>query len=210
MSASTPNHHITYPTATDKIIDTPAHLKTLAETVETALDNMRPDTGPVSATTLTALQAIVGVPGQIGYVTNDLAAKNGLYFYQNSVTKWTRGTYTPGITYDRPNDDWDVELYSWVIMGAPFIYARAKAKKDIANFYQAQIAQLSNDIYKPPSYIHLPMTSTDAAHSYGIQISMDNTIYIESFSKATVPAGTIVFGTITWPCPSAGYIKTTY
>lgn len=210
MSASTPNHHITYPTATDKIIDTPAHLKTLAETVEHALDNMRPDTGPVSAKTLTALQAINGVPGQIGYVTNDLAAKNGLYFYQNSVTKWTRGTYTAGITYDRPNDDWDVELYSWIIMGAPYIYARAKAKREIANFYQAQIAELSNDMYKPPSYIHLPMTSNDGTNQYGVQVNTNNAVFIESFSQATVKAGTIVFGTITWPCPSAGYTKSVY
>ncbi|ATU19819.1 hypothetical protein [Bifidobacterium choerinum] len=210
MSASTPNHHITYPTATDKIIDTPAHLKTLAETVEHALDNMRPDTGPVSAKTLTALQAITGVPGQIGYVTNDASDKNGLYFYQNKVTKWTRGAHTPGITYDRPHDDWDIEIYSWVIMGAPYIYARAKAKKEIKGFYQATIAALSNDMYKPPSWIHLTMTSNDAANQYGIQISTNGDVIIESFASPTVKAGTIVFGTITWPCTSAGYTKRTY
>lgn len=210
MSASTPNHHITYPTPADKIIDTPAHLKTLAETVETALDTMRPDTGPVSAKTLTALQAIVGVPGQIGYVTNDSADKNGLYFYQNKVTKWTRGAYTPGFTYARRHDDWGIELYSWGIMGAPFIHARVTAKKEIKGFQRATIAALSDDMYVPPSYIHLPMTSNDAAVHVGIQIALNGDVIVEAFGSPTVKAGTIVFGTITWPCPSAGYTKSVY
>lgn len=80
-----------YIEADDLVSAAPAHFKTMAEGIETALvevDSRNTPAGvkPVIATTLEALAAQTGVTGQTGYVTADTTtANNGPYFWNGSA-----------------------------------------------------------------------------------------------------------------------------
>ncbi len=99
MSAQTPIYGITYPTDSDLVRDIADHLKTEAQTVETALhevDQRATPAGstPVIAQTFDQLSQMSGVTGQTGYVTNDASYRNGVYIHD--IAGWERASDTLG------------------------------------------------------------------------------------------------------------------
>lgn len=92
MTAQTSRYQLTYPTGSDLVSNAPWQMKTMCESVETALamvDDRQTSEAvkPVVRTTLAQLKTASAVTGQSGYVTGD-GANNGLYVWSGS--QWAR------------------------------------------------------------------------------------------------------------------------
>lgn len=92
MTATTPIFGLSYPEGSDLVSSAPDSFKSMADTFETALDQVdkrsTPEgVKPVIATTLETLRQTTGITGQTGYVTggND---DNGPYVWDG--TQWVK------------------------------------------------------------------------------------------------------------------------
>ncbi len=94
MTATTPIFGLSYPEGSDLVSSAPDSFKSMADTFETALDEVdkrsTPEgVKPVIATTLATLAQTTGVTGQTGYVTADTTgSNNGAYVYTG--TAWVK------------------------------------------------------------------------------------------------------------------------
>lgn len=90
MSATTPIYQLEYPTGDDLVKNAPTSFRDLANSVETALNEVDARATPEGSTpvvrnTLALLKQTAGVTGQTGYVTGDSDEQNnGPYFYNGS------------------------------------------------------------------------------------------------------------------------------
>lgn len=209
MSATTSHYQIPYPTTSDKIIDTPAHLKTLADTADAALYGAAVRHGYSLAN--------IGIDGasigQQAYVTttveNEMAEAGPYYYYGR---QWVRPAFPALIFQLVENDDWAIETWQWQTFGQPYLYVRAKAKRDVATTATNREWTLGNftqDAYKPPTYAHFPAyTNEEHAANFGFQIAANRGLILETFTTGfTFKQGNIVFAMLTWPCANVGNIR---
>lgn len=99
MTAQTSRYQLTYPTGSDLVSNAPGQMKTMCESVETALatvDDRQTDEAvkPVVRPTFAQLAEAAGVTGQTGYVTADsVQSNNGAYVYTGSAWVKNVGTW---------------------------------------------------------------------------------------------------------------------
>ena len=197
MSAQTPIYGITYPTDSDLVRDIADHLKTEAQTVETALHEVdqraRPDAAaPVIAQTYDQLSTLGGVTGQTGYVTNDPSGRNGLYIH--GAAGWTRGGTTPsgdGQLTLANNDAWDAtDTKAYLFMGMMLLNVRVtrKASNWTRNCYeQGNIGTLGPRL-RPPQHYHFRGFATHGGAkvpAVGVLVQMDGAIIVEALENNT-------------------------
>lgn len=214
MSAQTPIYGITYPTDSDLVRDIADHLKTEAQTVETALHEVdqraRPDAAaPVIAQTYDQLSTLGGVTGQTGYVTNDTSGNNGPYIYDGSA--WTRGSVTLGDdVFDfHEGTNWRPEYRAWLSAGTVHLSLRLNRKVAMGAtpiLNTETVGRILVDKFKPPYYMHLPAftsqsTTNTPAAAFGIQLQSAGGVMIEALqNNVGLAAGGTVQAMITWPC----------
>ncbi len=208
MSATTPNFGIPYPTTDDQIRLIPAQLKALATKVDTTMYGA----GPRSGTDLASIDTTYATIGQQAYVYESDETKKahaGPYWYYGR--KWIRPAQAAVIFNLITNDDWALESWQWQTFGQPYIYIRAKAKRDItvtASNREWKIGTFSENAYYPPTYLHFPAyTNENHAANFGFQVG-DNGLVIETFVTGfTIKQNSVVFAMLTWPCPNIGDIR---
>ncbi len=214
MSAQTPIYGITYPTESDLVRDIADHLKTEAQTVETALhevDQRATPAGstPVIAQTYDQLSTLGGVIGQTGYVTNDVSYRNGAYVYNGQ--SWTRGNVKLGDdSFEFANNtNWDNQYRAWLAAGTIFVSLRMVRKTDYPGANSGvlrteKIGFVKQPLLRPPYYYHLPAfandTTVDNCSAFGIQMNPNGDIMIESLvPNAGLKKNAVIEATMTWP-----------
>lgn len=214
MSAQTPIYGIEYPTESDLVRDIADHLKTEAQTVESALhevDQRATPAGsaPVIAQNYDQLSTLPGVIGQTGYVTNDVSYRNGAYVYDG--TSWTRGNVALGddVFEFANNTNWDSQYRAWLSAGTLTVCIRMTRKNDYpgsntSTLRTEKIGYIKQPLLRPPYYYHLPAFASDTTlnncSSFGIQISVAGDIMIESLiPNAGLKKNSIIEATMTWP-----------
>lgn len=215
MSAQTPIYGIEYPTESDLVRDIADHLKTEAETVESALhevDQRATPTGstPVIAQNYDQLSTLPGVIGQTGYVVADGAAfRNGIYFYDGQ--SWTRGNVKLGDDEFEfaNNTNWDSQYRAWISAGTIFVSIRMVRKTDYpganaGTLRTEKIGIVKQPLLRPPYYYHLPAfaneTTLNNCSSFGIQMAPGGDIMIESLvPNAGLKKNAVIEATMTWP-----------
>lgn len=208
MSATTPNFGIPYPTTDDQIRLIPDQLKALATKVDTTMYGA----GPRSGTGLASIDTNNATIGQQAYVYESDETKKahaGPYWYYGR--KWIRPAQDAVIFNLTANDDWELESWQWQTFGQPYIYIRAKAKRDIVvtgSNHDWKIGTYTETEYAPPSYLHFPAyTNENHAANFGFQVG-DNGLLIETFVTGfTFQQNNVMFAMLTWPCPNIGDIR---
>lgn len=208
MSATTSHYQIPYPTTSDKIIDTPAHLKTLADTADAALYGAAPRSG----SDLASIDTTAATVGQQAYVYESDETKKaqaGPYWYYGR--KWIRPAQAAVIFNLTTNDDWAIESWQWQTFGQPYIYIRARAKRDIVTTgskCEWPLGTFTQDEYIPPAYAHFPAYTTEEhAANFGFQVS-DRGLILETYVTGfTFKQNNIVCSMLTWPCASVGDVR---
>lgn len=208
MSATTPNFGIPYPTTDDQIRLIPDQLQALATTVDTTMYGA----GPRSGSDLASIDTTNATIGQQAYVYDSDETKKahaGPYWYYGS--QWIRPAQAAVIFNLTTNDDWALESWQWQTFGQPYIYIRAKAKRDIAvtaSNREWRIGTFTEDAYKPPTYAHFP-AYTNETHpaNFGFQVSGSG-LTLETFVTGfTFKQNNVVFAQLIWPCPNIGAIR---
>ena len=209
MSATTSHYAIPYPEKSDQIKLIPDQLKALADKTDTALYGTAVRHGSSLANIDTADANI----GQQAYVTttveNEMSEAGPYYYYGR---QWVRPAFPAVIFQLVENDDWAIETWQWQTFGQPYLYVRAKAKRDVATTATNREWTLGNftqDAYKPPTYAHFPAyTNEEHAANFGFQIAANRGLILETFTIGfTFKAGNIVYAMLTWPCASVGSIR---
>lgn len=214
MSAQTPIYGITYPTDSDLVRDIADHLKTEAQTVETALhevDQRATPAGstPVIAQTFDQLSQMSGVTGQTGYVTNDASYRNGVYIHD--IAGWERASDTLGDDLFEfvDNDGWSHDYHAWLSAGTVFLNLRMLRKKEwkpgtIVQHVE-KVGQIKIPAFRPPYYVHIPGfasgTNNNNANSFGFRVDTDGSIQAETLMTNTgLSANGVIQAMMTWPC----------
>lgn len=214
MSAQTPIYGIQYPTDSDLVRDIADHLKTEAQTVETALhevDQRATPAGstPVIAQTFDQLSQMSGVTGQTGYVTNDASYRNGVYIHD--IAGWERASDTLGddLFEFAENDGWTHDYHAWLGAGTVFLNLRMLRKKEwkpgtIVQHIE-KIGNIKIPAFRPPYYVHIPGfasgTTNNNANSFGFRIDTDGSIQAETLMTNTGLSGSgMIQAMMTWPC----------
>lgn len=208
MSATTPNFGIPYPTTDDQIRLIPAQLKTLATTVDTTMYGA----GPRSGGDLASIDTNNATIGQQAYVYESdetKMAQAGPYWYYGR--QWIRPAQAAVIFNLTTNDDWAIESWQWQTFGQPYIYIRARAKRDIvitASNREWDLGTFTQNEYKPPTYAHFPAyTNEEHAANFGFQVST-RALTLETFvTDFTFKQNKIVFAMLTWPCANLGDVR---
>lgn len=214
MSAQTPIYGITYPTESDLVRDIADHLKTEAQTVETALhevDQRATPAGstPVIAQTYGQLSQMSGVTGQTGYVTNDASYRNGVYIHD--IAGWERASDTLGDDLFEfvDNDVWGHEYRAWLGSGTVFLNLRMLRKKtwqpDTGVQSLEKIGNIKIPEFRPPYYVHIHAfangTTNLNANSFGFRIDPDGSIQAETLMTNTgISNSGMIQAMMTWPC----------
>lgn len=208
MSATTPNFGIPYPTTDDQIRLIPDQLKTLATTVDTTMYGA----GPRSGGDLASIDTNNATIGQQAYVYDSDETKKahaGPYWYYGS--QWIRPAQAAVIFNLTTNDDWALESWQWQTFGQPYIYIRAKAKRDIAvtaSNREWRIGAFTEDAYIPPTFAHFPAyTNEEHAANFGFQVSNRGFILETFVTGFTFKQNNFVYAMLTWPCPNIGAIR---
>lgn len=208
MSATTPNFGIPYPTTDDQIRLIPAQLKTMATKVDTTMYGA----GPRSGTGLASIDTNNATIGQQAYVYESDETKKahaGPYWYYGS--QWIRPAQAAVIFNLTTNDDWALESWQWQTFGQPYMYIRAKAKRDIAvtaSNREWTIGTFTEDAYKPPTNAHFPVyTNENHPANFGFQVSGSGLILETFVTGFTFKQNNVVFAMLTWPCPNIGGIR---
>lgn len=197
MSAQTPIYGITYPTDSDLVRDIADHLKTEAQTVETALHEVdqraRPDAAaPVIAQTYDQLSTLGGVTGQTGYVTNDETGRNGMYIH--GANGWTRGGTTQlgdGQINLANNTGWDAtDSKAYLFMGMMLLNVRVTRKTSnwTRNCYEQEKIAVLGATLRPPQHYHFRGFATHGGAQVpdvGILVQKDGSVMIESLANNT-------------------------
>lgn len=208
MTATTPHFEIPYPTTDDQIRLIPAQLQALATTVDTTMYGA----GPRSGTDLASIDTNNATIGQQAYVYDSDETKKahaGPYWYYGS--QWIRPAQAAVIFDLITNDDWLLESWQWQTFGQPYIYIRAKAKRDIVvtgSNHEWRIGLFTENAYKPPTFGHFPAyTNENHAANFGFQVG-ENGLRIETFVTGfTFKQNAVVFAMLTWPCPNIGDMR---
>lgn len=208
MSATTPNFGIPYPTTDDQIRLIPAQLQALATTVDTTMYGA----GPRSGGDLASIDTNNATVGQQAYVYESdetKMAQAGPYWYYGR--KWIRPARPAVIFKPATNDDWAIESWQWQTFGQPYVYIRAKAKRDIvvtASNREWILGTVTQNEYIPPTWARFPTyTNEEHAANFAFQVS-DRGLTLETFVTGfTFKKNNIVFAQLTWPCASVGDIR---
>lgn len=208
MSATTPNFGIPYPTTDDQIRLIPDQLRTLATTVDTTMYGA----GPRSGGDLASIDTNNATIGQQAYVYESdetKMAQAGPYWYYGR--KWIRPARPAVIFNLTTNDDWAIESWQWQTFGQPYIYIRAKAKRDIvitASNREWILGTITQNEYMPPTFAHFPAyTSADRAANFGFQVSGRGLVLETFVTGFTFKQNAFVFAMLTWPCASVGDVR---
>lgn len=208
MSATTPNFAIPYPTTDDQIRLIPDQLKTLATTVDTTMYGA----GPRSGGDIASIDTNNATIGQQAYVYESDETKKahaGPYWYYGR--KWTRPAQAAVIFNLTTNDDWELESWQWHTFGQPYIYIRARAKREINvtdSNREWKIGTFTEDVYKPPTNVHIPAYASAYQPAYfGYMVSASG-LFLETFVTGfTFKRPDAVVAQLTWPCPNIGGIR---
>lgn len=208
MSATTPNFGIPYPTTDDQIRLIPAQLKTMATKVDTTMYGA----GPRSGTSLASIDTNNATIGQQAYVYDSDETKKahaGPYWYYGS--QWVRPAQAAVIFNLTANDDWELESWQWHTFGQPYIYIRARAKRDINvtdSNREWKIGTFTEDVYKPPTNVHIPAFASSSQPAYfGYMVSASG-LFLETFvTGSTFKRPNAVVAQLTWPCANLGGIR---
>lgn len=208
MSATTPNFGIPYPTTDDQIKLIPAQLQTLATKVDTTMYGA----GPRSGTDLASIDTNNATIGQQAYVYESDETKKahaGPYWYYGG--QWARPAQAAVIFNLITNDDWELESWQWHTFGQPYIYIRARAKREInvtERNREWKIGTFTEDVYKPPTNVHIPaFASKNQPAHFGYMVSASG-LFLETFVTGfTVKWPDAVVAQLTWPCANLGGIR---
>lgn len=208
MTATTPHFGIPYPTTDDQIRLIPGQLQALATKVDTTMYGA----GPRSGGDLASIDTNNATIGQQAYVyeSNETEkAHAGPYWYYGR--QWVRPAQAAVIFNLTTNDDWAIETWQWQTFGQPYIYIRAKAKRDItvtASNRQWTIGTFTEDAYKPPSYLHFPACTNEANAANIVFLVSANGLTLKTFVTGfTFKQNNIACAMLTWPCPNIGDIR---
>lgn len=208
MTATTPHFEIPYPTTDDQIRLIPDQLGTLATTVDTTMYGA----GPRSGGDLASIDTNNATVGQQAYVYESdetKMAQAGPYWYYGR--KWIRPARPAVIFNLTTNDDWAIESWQWQTFGQPYIYIRAKAKRDIvvtSSNHEWILGTITQNEYKPLAFAHFPAyTNEEHAANFGFRPS-DRGLILETFVTGfTFKQNNVVFAMLTWPCASVGDVR---
>lgn len=210
MSATTPNFGIPYPTTDDQIRLIPAQLQTLATKVDTTMYGA----GPRSGTDLASIDTNNATIGQQAYVYESDETKKahaGPYWYYGR--QWIRPAQAAVIFNLITNDNWELESWQWQTFGQPYIYIRARAKRDInvtGGNREWKIGTFTEDVYKPPTNVHIPAsayTSTNEPAHFAYMVS-DSGLFLQTFiTGVTFKRSAAFVAQLTWPCANLGGIR---
>ena len=208
MSATTPNFGIPYPTTDDQIRLIPDQLRTLATTVDTTMYGA----GPRSGGDLASIDTNNATIGQQAYVYESDETKmahSGPYWYYGR--QWIRPARPALIFNLTTNDNWELESWQWHTFGQPYIYIRARAKREInvtESNREWKIGTFTEDVYKPPTIVHIPaFTSKNQPAHFGYMVSASG-LFLETFVTGfTIKRPDAVVAQLTWPCANLGGIR---
>ena len=205
MTATTA-HGITYPTGSDKIKELPDHLKQMADSIDTAITAN--NALPVVVATKTALNAVNATAGRLGIVTNDTTPGNKGQYIGDGTT-WRRNLSAGAWVSATKGDDFDVNLYGFVVSGTPFVALSCTAKRTIdrANGrISIEVASVAYANFR--SYIHMLLPAVCGAigkqNDFCFHVYPDGRIKVESnIPNSNLTKGQQLFATLTWACPDA-------
>ena len=208
MSATTPNFGIPYPTTDDQIRLIPDQLKSLATKVDTTMYGAGPRSGGDLAS-IDTNNAAIGQQAWVYESNEEEMAHAGPYWYYGR--KWIRPARPAVIFNLTTNDDWGIESWQWQTFGQPYVYIRARAKRDIvitASNRDWNLGAFTQNEYIPPTYAHFPAyTNEEHAANFGFQVSVRG-LMLETFVTGfTFKTGNFVFAMLTWPCTNLGDVR---
>lgn len=207
MSATTPNFAIPYPDTGDQIRLIPDQLKALATKVDTTMYGAAPRSG-VDLASIDTNNATIGQQAYVYESDETKKAHAGPYWYYGR--KWIRPAQPAVIIEPTTNDYWALETWQWQTFGQPYVYIRAKAKRDIVltgSSSEWLLGNLTQTEYLPPTYAHFPAYTNNAQANFGFQVS-NRGLILETFETGyTFKQNNIVFAMLTWPCPNLGDVR---
>lgn len=208
MSATTPNFGIPYPTTDDQIRLIPDQLKALATKVDTTMYGA----GPRSGGDLASIDTNNATIGQQAYVYESDETKKaqaGPYWYYGR--EWIRPAQAAVIFNLTTNNDWALESWQWQTFGQPYVYIRAKAKRDIVTAgsnREWNLGTVTQNEYIPPTFAHFPAyTNEEHAANFGFQVSNRGFILETFVTGFTFKQNNFVYAMLTWPCASVGDVR---
>lgn len=208
MSATTPNFGIPYPTTDDQIRLIPAQLQALATKVDTTMYGAGPRSGGDLAS-IDTNNATIGQQAWVYESNEEEMAHAGPYWYYGR--QWVRPARPAVIFNLTTNDDWALESWQWQTFGQPYVYIRAKAKRDIvitASNREWILGTVTQNEYTPPTYAHFPAyTNEEHAVNFGFQVSVRGLLLETFVTGFTFKQNNIVFAMLTWPCPNVGDVR---
>ncbi len=204
MTATTPIFGLSYPEGSDLVSSAPDSFKSMAETFETALDQVdkrsTPEgVKPVIATTLATLAQTTGITGQTGYVTADTTStNNGAYVWTGSA--WVKlmtatDMAVPELKFGHP--DFSIAAYprrAGSLIVCPIKVIRTGDDWNMTAWLSTRICKIPAGI-RPAAGIDINVFGVDnlatAAPATGFTINQDE-IFFRAFR------GTIAYKKNTW------------